>query len=186
MIIVDQTDVQKYGDIICNLEQPIAERVDALFCLRSFPDIEAVNTIIKGFGIEKKSELLRHEMCYVLGQMDNSPEHINVIQQFLTSLVEDETMEDIVIHEAVEALGNLNDNNSVALIQKFTESDRQCGAMVIETCELAQAMLIWKKETNCGKSEGLDLSKLKFTTNDPAPPFNYKDFPEKYGSVEKL
>jgi hypothetical protein len=56
--------------------------------------------------------------------MDNSPEHINVIQQFLTSLVEDETMEDIVIHEAVEALGNLNDNNSVALIQKFTESDR--------------------------------------------------------------
>jgi len=30
------------------------------------------------------------------------------------------------------------------------------------------------------------LRKLKFTTNDPAPPFNYKDFPEKYASVEKL
>jgi hypothetical protein len=58
--------------------------------------------------------------------------------------------------------------------------------MVIETCELAQAMLNWKKETNCGKTEGLDLSKLKFTTNDPAPPFNYKDYPEKYGKVEQL
>ena len=58
--------------------------------------------------------------------------------------------------------------------------------MVIETCQLAQAMLNWKKETNYGKTEGLDLSKLKFTTNGPASPFNYKDFPEQYGSVEKL
>ena len=75
MIIVDHTDIQKYGDIICDIKAPIAERVDSLFCLRSFEDIAAVHTIIKGFGIEKESELLRHEMCYVLGQMDNSEEH---------------------------------------------------------------------------------------------------------------
>jgi len=48
--------------------------------------------------------------------MDNSPEHIDLITGFLTDIVEDETSEDIVIHEAVEALGNMNDNNSVELI----------------------------------------------------------------------
>lgn len=46
---------------------PIEERVDCLFCLRSFPEIEAVDDLIKAFEIEKKSELLQHEICYCLG-----------------------------------------------------------------------------------------------------------------------
>ena len=46
--------------------------------------------------------------------------------------------------------------------------------MVLETCELAQDQIKWSKETDKGKTENLDMTKLKFTTNDPAPPFNYK------------
>ena len=36
-----------------------------------------------------------------------------------------------------------------------------------------------------GKTEGLDLAHLKFTTNDPAPPFNYKREP-KYKDIAYL
>ena len=46
--------------------------------------------------------------------------------------------------------------------------------MVVETCELAQDLIKWNKETDHGKTEGVDVTKLKFRTNDPAPPFNYK------------
>jgi hypothetical protein len=46
MIIVDHNDLSKYTDVICDPEQPIAERVDALFCIRSFPQIEAIDALI--------------------------------------------------------------------------------------------------------------------------------------------
>lgn len=57
--------------------------------------------------------------------------------------------------------------------------------MVVETCELAQDLIKWNKETDHGKTEGLDMTKLKFRTNDPAPPFNYKD-DQKFADVGKL
>jgi deoxyhypusine monooxygenase len=57
--------------------------------------------------------------------------------------------------------------------------------MVRETCELARAQIMWMKETNSGETEELDLTKLMVTTNDPAPPFNYKK-DEKYADIPYL
>jgi deoxyhypusine monooxygenase len=90
MIVVDHTDIDKYAGTLCNLEAPIAERVDALFCLKSFEDIKAVEVLKKAFEVEKSSELLRHEICYCLGQMDKSEEHIKMINEFLTDIVSDD------------------------------------------------------------------------------------------------
>lgn len=121
MIIVDHTDINKYGQTLQDPAQPIAERVDALFCLRSFKELDALKVLFNGFYAEKKnerpSELLMHEICYCLGQMDNSPEHIKEISTFLEAIVANEDEPDIVIHEAVEALGNLNDENSLKLLE---------------------------------------------------------------------
>ena len=36
MILVDEENMQKYVENLCDLSAPIAERVDSLFCLRSF------------------------------------------------------------------------------------------------------------------------------------------------------
>lgn len=79
MIIVDTENMNKYVDSLCNLEASIVERVDSLFCLTAFDEIGAVEGMIQGFHVEKKSELLMHEICYALGQMDKSPEHIEKI-----------------------------------------------------------------------------------------------------------
>ena len=79
------------------------------------------------------------------------------------------------MHEAVEALGNLDDGNTVVLLEKYRKSDKEISEMVVETCELAQDLIKWNKETDHGKTENLDMTKLKFRTNDPAPPFNYKE-----------
>ena len=136
MILVDQEDISKYSTTLNDVKAPIAERVDSLFCLKAFEKIDAIDALIEAFYIEKKSDLLRHEICYCLGQMDNSAEHIKKIQAFLETIVEGEYPQ-IVIHEAVEALGNLDDANTIALLEKYRNSNAEISEMVIETCELA-------------------------------------------------
>lgn len=79
-----------------------------------------------------------------------------------------------MVHEAVEALGNMSDENTVRLIEQYKNNNSDISEMVIETCELAQDLIKWNKETNEGATENIDLTKLKFKTNDPAPPFNYQ------------
>ena len=76
-----------------------------------------------------------------------------------------------MIHEAVEALGNMNNYDTLALLKKFEKADSPHTEMVRETVELARDLIIW--ETEMGKTEGIDLTKRKIKTNDPAPPFNY-------------
>ena len=46
MIIVDTSDLNKYSQTLSDVKAPIAERVDSLFCLRSFEELEAVDALI--------------------------------------------------------------------------------------------------------------------------------------------
>ena len=41
------------------------------------------------------------------------------------------------MHEAVEALGNMSDENTVRLIEEYKDRNSDISEMVIETCELA-------------------------------------------------
>ena len=68
--------------------------------------------------------------------MNNSPEHVAKIQEFLERVVGSGDAQ-IVVHEAVEALGNLNSENTVRLIDQYRNSNQDISAMVVETCELA-------------------------------------------------
>ena len=52
MILVDQEDINKYSRTLSDVNAPIAERVDSLFCLRAFEKIEAVDSLIDAFHIE--------------------------------------------------------------------------------------------------------------------------------------
>jgi len=97
---------------------------------------------------------------------------VDKIVPFLEMII-DADYPQIVIHEAVEALGNMNNYDTLALLKKFEREDSPHTEMVRETVELARDLIIWDKETETGKTEGIDLSKRKIKTNDPAPPFNY-------------
>lgn len=113
--------------------------------------------------------------------MDKSPAHVEKIQNFLEKVI-DEDHTKIVLHEAVEALGNLNSENTLKLLKKF---ENEPSEILYETCFLTIKLIEWKKETNNGQTEGLNLSKLKFSTNDPAPPFNFVREP-KYKDIKYL
>ncbi|TNV77032.1 hypothetical protein FGO68_gene13979 [Halteria grandinella] len=181
MIIIDHSKVPEYAQTLIDNTRRIPDRVNSLFCLRTVASIDAIDALIKAFYNEPTSDLLRHEICYCLGQMDKSPEHIAKIQAFFDKILLEDYPQ-IVLHEAVEALGNLNQDNTFKLLERFNQ---ERDGILYETCFLTKKLIEWKKETDNGKSEGLNLSKLRCSTNDPAPPFNYKRRPE-YASIPYL
>ena len=67
----------------------IADRVDSLFCMKAFESTNAVEALIRSFHKEPKSELLKHEICYCLGQMNKTPEHVEIIQKFLEEVIDE-------------------------------------------------------------------------------------------------
>lgn len=115
--------------------------------------------------------------------MDSCEENCKIIEAFLQRVLEERKHNSIVIHEAVEALGNLSPDNTKELLASFDEE--RDDMIVKETCELALDLTKWKEETKDGETEGIDLKKLKHITNDPSPPFN-PETSENYRSVEWL
>ena len=97
----------------------------------------------------------------------------------------DEDHPQIVIHEAVEALGNMNNYDSLKLLKKFESEDSPHTEMVRETVELARDLIEWNQKTKQGETEGLHKKKLRVRTNDPAPPFNFWDNAE-FASIPNL
>lgn len=171
--------IEELDEILCNPEETIQKRFRAMFEVRGLQNPKAVETMIKCFNLEPKSDLLRHEVAYCLGQMNTRKENCDIIEPFLQKVLEERKHSSIVIHETVEALGNLSPDNTREILAKFDEEKDDM--IVKETCELALDLTNWKQATRDGETEGLDLNKLKHITNDPAPPFNpecnpnYKD-----------
>src|SRR5690554_6818170 len=121
-VIVEQIDdIPTLANILHNDQNSIRLRMNALFRLRTIASYDAVIALEQALIKEKSSDLLRHEVCYCFGQMIEDEKNRNEIQNFLYKEVfEDPTKyAPIVLHEAAEALGNINSENNVDLLEKF-------------------------------------------------------------------
>ena len=119
--------VQEHKSILTEEENRMFIRMRSLFALRNIGGAEAVNAICSGFS--SPSALLRHEIAYVLGQMQN--------QSALPALVE--RLQDIdehvmVRHEAAEAMGAIGDASIRPILKEFL-GDKY--VEVAESCEVA-------------------------------------------------
>ena len=76
MITVDLEDLKRYEGVLSDTAAPIADRVDSLFCIKAFKEVDAIDSLVRSFHAEPKSELLKHEICYCLGQMNKSDQHV--------------------------------------------------------------------------------------------------------------
>ena len=140
MIWIDHDKVEEYAATVQDLSAPIAKRHSALFCLRTVASLEGIDALIKAFQEEPSSELLQHEICYALGQMNRTDAHTHKIQSFFESII-DEDHTKIVLHEVVEALGNLNQANTLKLLKKF---ENEPSEILYETCDLTIKLIEWK------------------------------------------
>ena len=109
--MVNQEEISRIGQILNDVNRPLKERFRALFTLKNLGSHAAIEEIAKAF--QDKSELLKHEVAYCLGQMGDC--HAIPI---LVSVLNDLKQEPIVRHEAAEALGAIGDFHSSITIMK--------------------------------------------------------------------
>lgn len=107
--------------------EPITKRMRALFYLRTIGTEEVINPIIEAFDDE--SLLLQHEICYVLGQINNKKS-----VEFLTKVVKDDNIAVIARHEAAEAIAAIGNTESIKLLETYSQSTNQ---ILAETCQIA-------------------------------------------------
>lgn len=89
----DEKDVASIGQILVNSKQDLTTRFRALFTLRNLGGPEAIKWISQAF--EDDSALLKHELAYCLGQMQDE-QAIPVLEDVL----KDTSQEPMVRHEA--------------------------------------------------------------------------------------
>lgn len=136
---------------------PLKDRFRALFTLRNLGGNEAVEAIAACFDDE--SALLKHELAYCLGQMQNTH-----ALPYLIRVLEDRTQEAMVRHEAGEALGAIGDSSVLEVLKIFSDDPV---VEVAETCQLAVGRLQWLADQTKNET---DLPSNPYCSVDPTPP----------------
>lgn len=167
-IDIDAASLDQLRDILVNKSGDItlANRFRALFNLKTVgsesDNVSDVQTAIEHIAdaFKDDSELLKHEVAYVLGQTHNLH-----AAPFLRDVLKNDNQQVMVRHEAAEALGALGDKDSLALLQDYYTNDPSLE--IRQTCELAIERIKWEN-SETAKSETLEKS--LYTSIDPAPP----------------
>ncbi|CAB9523818.1 Deoxyhypusine hydroxylase [Seminavis robusta] len=137
---------EELGDILCNPDRSIFDRYRAMFSLRNRGGEPAVLQLCRALDDDLRkhtSALLRHEVAYVLGQLQH-PASVQALEQSLRC-----TREHMMVrHEAAEALGAIMEGawDQVEPILKEFQNDPN--PVVRESCLVAlDAADYWGQST---------------------------------------
>lgn len=150
-----EAKVKSAGIRLNDCHQSLAKRYRSLFLLKNIGGDQSVDYICQCF--EDPSALLKHELAYCLGQMQN----VRAIPT-LISVLEDMTQEPMVRHEAGEALGAIGDGSALPALQKYVNDP---SPEVSETCNLAIERIKWLNNKDVKQV----LHENPYTSVDPAP-----------------
>jgi len=114
--------------VLRDADATVVEKVRAMFDARKHSGETAVKALLDGLN-STKSTLLRHEIAYVLGQVQNDAA-VQTLKELLCDAREDE----MVRHEAAEALAAIGSTSAIDTISLFLSDP---SGPVRETCELA-------------------------------------------------
>jgi deoxyhypusine monooxygenase len=156
MVNITENQIRNIGKVLKNESRPLKERFRALFTLRNIGGPVSIECIKDCFG--DSSALLKHELAYCLGQMQDT-----YAVSTLVKVLEDTQQEPMVRHEAAEALGAIASPDTISILEKF-QSDPVIE--VAETCQLALDRVKW---LNSSQNEKLSV-KSPYNSVDPAPP----------------
>lgn len=141
-----KTDAE-LGDILCNPDLSIFDRYRAMFSLRNRGGEESVLQLCRSLSSDDSSALLRHEVAYVLGQLQH-PASVPALAESLRKIDEHQ----MVRHESAEALGAIESSweKVEAILGEFIKDENQ---VVRESCMVAlDAADYWANNTTNGDS----------------------------------
>jgi len=93
MALLNGETIGSVGNLLQDKSKPLKDRFRALFTLKNLGGKEAIDFISSCF--DDSSALLKHELAYCLGQMQDS-----YATPVLTKVLEDKQQEAMVRHEA--------------------------------------------------------------------------------------
>lgn len=156
---VSENDIIETSKKLHDVSRPLKDRFRALFTLKNIGTDKCIEEIAKGFT--DTSALLKHELAYCLGQMQN----VQAIP-ILVNVLEDDTQEVIVRHEAGEALGAIGSQDVLPLLEKYS---KHSVPEIAETCQLAVERIEWLMQNDFENQ-----ADSRFCSVDPAPPIEQK------------
>lgn len=115
--------------------QPLFERYRALFALRdAVPQAgdAALAPLCEALGDRRDSALLKHEVAFVLGQLEHS-----AADEALCEAVRREDEHGMVRHEAAEALGAIGSPKAIEVLRAYSDHEEE---ILRESCWVA---LMW-------------------------------------------
>jgi deoxyhypusine monooxygenase len=181
-----------------DVEQPIGTRMRCIFFLKQqggrasaavledgensarpgcYARASATYRVIAVLGDRRGSTLLRHELAYVIGQMQFS-ESLPALE----AVLRDTTDDPIVRHEAAEAIAAIGKVESLPLLREFC-SDK--APEVSETCQIGVRSLEWQTGSGSGAVQERDDAN-PFESVDPAPPVEAGEHSSSALSVDAL
>lgn len=126
----DTMSIPELKAIYLDESKSLFERYRALFTLRNKNTPESIEAICQGFfGSPKDSALFKHEVAFVLGQIQ-SLDSVDALAKKLADIEENE----IVRHECAEALGSIGKSE---IIRKYLNDSSR---IVRESCQVALDM----------------------------------------------
>lgn len=123
-------DVAKLKEVLLNDNETLYNRYRAMFALRNLRTVDSIMALTK--GLKGKSALFRHEIAFVLGQL----QHECSIDALAESL-QDPNENEMVRHECAEALGAIATERCTELLKEFLTDEKQ---VVKESCVVALDM----------------------------------------------
>ncbi|XP_033857697.3 deoxyhypusine hydroxylase [Acipenser ruthenus] len=153
-------EIEAVGKTLVDAKQSLKARFRALFTLRNLGGKAAIDWISQAFSDD--SALLKHELAFCLGQMQDE-----YAIPVLIKVLEDTNQEPMVRHEAGEALGAIGNPKVVDVLKRYSEDPV---IEVAETCQLALSRIEWLSSASeqCGDEN-------PYLSVDPAPPAQEKD-----------
>jgi deoxyhypusine monooxygenase len=127
------TDMEHMESILLDDDARMFERMRVVFKFRNIRTSHSCLALCEAFS--SKSALLRHELAYVLGQMQMD-EALPALIERLSDL--DEHV--MVRHEAAEALGAIGNLSAQPILESFLSDPF---IEVSESCEVALDLLNW-------------------------------------------
>ncbi len=126
-----QKSIKLLSEVLNDENAKMFDRMRTIFSLRNINSFESIQALSQGFN--SKSALLKHEIAYVMGQMQNESAIPHLVKR-----LEDEDEHVMVRHEAAEAIGAIGSQLTKVILEKFLRHELP---EISESCEVALGLL---------------------------------------------
>lgn len=133
--LAQQKSIEELKATLLDEDKNLFDRYRAMFSLRNKRTKESVLAI--SAGLKGKSALFRHEIAFVLGQLQDE----NSIP-FLIENLKDPLENEMVRHECAEALGSIATDECISVLTDYLADEKR---VVKESCEVALDICDYEK-----------------------------------------